>query len=204
MKKVISTLLKRFWGFIGFFRFEISIIILMGICFGLWAGQLIGTAFGTINPKITFIISNLGWFVSLISFGWMLHIHFKNGLQLLKTKVEIMEEYMCQLNHVKEALDRAYGYDEKLDKTVSIYSKLVKTVGAGTANALVNFALTTNPDDTIFLIRVNHGLETWHFQVAGQPIHFEQARAIILASVSKIEVMAGPDSLIQKKDLVQN
>lgn len=202
MKKWISETYGRIRGFVGFFWLELCLITLISFC-GAFLGMSI-SMYGSFGNPFAYVVSNLGWIASMIAFAWVLRTYSRSRLQLVKAKIEIMNDYNEQLRRAKEALDRAYGYDEKLDKTISIYSKLIKSVGSGTANALVNFALTTNPDDTIFLIRVNHGVESWHFQVAGRPIHLDQAKAIMLASMAKIETIAGPDSLIQKKGLVQN
>ena len=202
MKKSISSLLNRIRGFVWFHRFVLCMIVLMGLCGAFWA--TLCATYGLLNPLTTFFIASLGWPVVIISLGMMISLHSKNGLQVLRAKVETMEMYNNHLRHARNAIDRAYGYDETLDKKISIYSKLIKSVGTGTANALVNFAITTNQDDTVFLIRVNHGLETWHFQVAGRPIHIDQAKAIMLASCAKIEAIAGPESMVQKKIQVQN
>ena len=202
MKKSAAALLNRIREFVGLHRFVLCIIVLMGFCGAFW-GTLCAT-YGLLNPLTTFFIASLGWPVVILSLGLMLNLHSKNGLQVLKAKVETMEMYNDQLRHARDAINRAYGYDEMLDKKISIYSKLVRSVGTGTGNALVNFVITTNPDDTVFLIRVNHGLEAWHFQVAGRPIHIDQAMAIMLAACAKIEAMAGPANIIQKKTQVQN
>jgi hypothetical protein len=202
MKNIIPAFLKRLLAFIRFFKFELCVTMLMALSCIFWA--LLYITYDWLSPLTAFTIANCGWLISMISFGWILSLHSKNKLQLIKAKVEIFEECNSHMRRAQAALDRAYGYDEKLDKTVSIYSKLTKSVGSGTANALVNFALTTHLDDTVFLIRVNHGLETLHFQVTGRPIHLDQARAIMSASIAKIEAIAGPESLIQKKNLVQN
>jgi hypothetical protein len=174
----------------------------MMICGAFWAALCV--TYGLLSPLTTFFIASLGWPVTMLSLGVMLNLHSKNSLQVLKAKIETMETYNDHLRHAKSAIERAYGYDEMLDKKISIYSKLVRAVGTGTANALVTFAMTTNPDDTVFLIRINHGLETWHFQIAGRPIHLDQAKAIMLASCAKIEAMAGPEGMVQKKTQVQN
>lgn len=202
MKKSAIILLNRIRGFVWFHRFELCVIALMALCGSFWATLCV--TYGSLSPTTAFFIASLGWPTVMLSLGVMLNLHSRNGLHVLRAKVETMEMYNEQLRHAKDAIERAYGYDELLDKKIAIYSKLVRSVGTGTANALVNFALTTNLDDTIFLIRVNHGLEAWHFQVAGKPMHIDQAKAIMLAACAKIEAMAGPESMIQKKTQVQN
>lgn len=199
MKRIIEFL-KRLVGFVSFYRFEAAVIALMAVCGAGWAVM----ATNALKPIPAYIVGNAGWLLGMVFAAWILRMRSAHNLQLIRSKLETIEECNDQLRRASAALDRAYGYDDKLDRSVAIYSKLVKGVGTPTANALVNFALTTDPSDTVFLIRINHAVESWHFQVAGKPMHVDQARAIMIAVLARIETMAGPDSLIQKKDLIQN
>jgi hypothetical protein len=199
-----ESLLNRIKHFIKFFKFEIYIISLIGIFTIIWLSLLSGIISNLFGSTISFIISYFGWFISLISLYYVLHIRSQSRLDVIRGRIEVLEECNAQLRRTKEILDWVLGFDEKLDKAVSIYSKLVKSTGTGTTNALVNFSLSTGLNDTVFLIRINHDSEIWHFQVAGRPIHLEQARVILLSAIAKIEAVAGPENIIQKKDLITN
>jgi hypothetical protein len=153
---------------------------------------------------ITGMFAEFGWTMLAISIYYCREKLSFIKSDMILTRMDILDRNNEIIKKSIFELNLAYQYNERLANNVSIYSRLVKSVGTPIANALTSFAVSTNPDDTLFLIRVNHSESKWYFNVVGSAIHVDMAKAILDMAKNKADAVARPDGQIVMFDNISN
>ena len=79
-----------------------------------------------------------------------------------------------------------------------------KGVSVPVANTVIDFALSIEPDDTIFLVKVNSDQNVWHMKIGGKPIHYVWARETLYMVANQCDKVASPDYIIWKPEEILN
>ena len=79
-----------------------------------------------------------------------------------------------------------------------------KSVQTTTAKTIIEFCREITPDDTIFLVRLNHTNSTWYLKVTGKPIDLEQALYILDSVKLETSKFAENDAMVKKPRKIYN
>jgi hypothetical protein len=191
-------------------KHSVSAILILGFTFSLMYSFM-----GSEN-LLSQILSCLGWLVAVGFF--IFYLQFFSGMKesfsikemYLKDKeIKLLkqQDYLHELSKIiSEQYQNLNGYNEKFDENFGVYGMMIndKGVSIPVANAIIEFALDIDADDTIFLVRVNSDKNMWHMKIGGKPIYYAWARETLYMVANQCDKVASPNYIIWKPEEILN
>ena len=185
-------------------------LLILGFIFNLGCGLYYH------NDLIYVVLSSFGWWVALGFFLFYCQ-HFQGmkdnfaikELYLKDREVKLLKyhERLKELSKlINDQAQHLNGYSEQFSENFGIYKLMLdgKGVSVPVANTVIDFALSIEPDDTIFLVKVNSDQNVWHMKIGGKPIHYVWARETLYMVANQCDKVASPDYIIWKPEEILN